>query len=133
VVYDLGCGDGRIVVAAAKKYGCRAVGFDLDRRCLRQARELVKQEKAEALVRIEEKDLFTVDLRGADVVTLYLSPTLNAKLLPQLEKMKPGSRIVSHAFAMPGAAPDKVVTVTSEEDGLVRKLYRWTTPWKQAR
>jgi outer membrane protein assembly factor BamB len=131
IVYDLGCGDGRILVAAAKTYGCRAVGYEIDSECVKLARALAREERVEKLVRIEEENLFKADLSGATVVALYLLPTVNEKLVPQLEKMKPGSRIVSHAFAIRGVRPDKVVSVTSEEDGLERKLYLWTMPLKK--
>jgi outer membrane protein assembly factor BamB len=131
VVADLGCGDGRILVTAAKKYGCKAVGYDLDKACVRLARENVQKEKVEKLVQIEQKDILEVDLSGVTVVTLYLGPTLNAKLIPQLQKMKPGSRIISHGFDMPGVKPDKVIDVTSREDDITRKVYLWTTPLKK--
>jgi outer membrane protein assembly factor BamB len=131
VVADLGCGDGRIPVTAAKKYGCKAVGWDIDKECVRLSLEGVKAAGVEKLVRIERADIFDLDLSGLSVVTLYLGPTMNAKLIPQLEMMKPGSRIVSHAFDMPGVKPDKVVSVTSTEDDITRKLYLWTVPLKK--
>jgi outer membrane protein assembly factor BamB len=131
VVADLGCGDGRIVVTAAKKYGCKAVGYDLDKECVRLALDSVQKEGVEKLVRIERRDILEVDLSGVSVVTLYLGPVLNAKLIPQLEKLKPGSRIVSHAFDLPGMKPDKVISVTSAEDDVSRKVYLWTTPLKK--
>jgi ribosomal protein L11 methylase PrmA len=124
VVYDLGCGDGRIVVTAAKKYGVKAIGFDVDPDRIRESMENVKSNKVENLVSIEEKDIFTVDLSKADVVTLYLLPSLNVKLIPQLEKMKPGCRIVSHSFDMAGIKPDDVY-----KDGATI-IYKWTTPLK---
>jgi SAM-dependent methyltransferase len=133
VVADLGCGDGRIVVTAAKKYGCQAVGWDLDRECVRLSLANVKKEGVENLVRVEHGDVLAVDLSGISVVTLYLGPVMNAKLLPQLERLKPGARIVSHAFDMPGVTPDRVVSVTSAEDDVARKLYLWTTPLKRER
>ena len=74
---------------------------------------------------------FTLDLAGADVVMLYLSPELNERLLSQLARLKPGSRIVSHAFEIPGVPPDRVVTVPSAEDDLDHKVYVWTTPLKK--
>ena len=77
------------------------------------------------------KPTFKVDLRPASVVTLYLSPRTNARLIPQLEKLKPGSRIVSHQFDMRGVRPDKVIQATSAEDGRVHTLYFWTTPLKR--
>jgi SAM-dependent methyltransferase len=131
VVADLGCGDGRVVVTAAKKYGCKAVGWDLDRECVRLSLENVKKEGVEKLVRVEHGDVLAVDLSGISVVTLYLGPVMNAKLIPQLEKLKPGARIVSHAFDMPGVMPDRVISVTSAEDDVARKLYLWTTPLKK--
>ena len=85
----------------------------------------------EASFRIEHEDIFKVDLSKADVVMLYLLPSLNVKLIPQLEKLKPGSRIVSHAFAMKGIKPDQIVPFVSMEDGVERNLYLWTTPLKR--
>jgi hypothetical protein len=131
VVADLGCGDGRVVVTAAKKYGCKAYGCDLDRECVRLSLESVKAAGVEKLVRIEEKDLFTVDLRDVTVVALYVGPVMNARLIPQLEKLKPGARIVSHGFPTPGLIPDKVESVVSAEDDVARNLYLWTTPLKK--
>ena len=131
LVYDLGCGDGRIVVTAAKKFGSKAVGFDLDPRCVELARASVQKENVGALVRIEQKDVFTLDLSQADVVTLYLGERLNAKLLPQLQKLKPGARIVSHHFHIEGRPPSRVCTSMSGEDGIEHTLYLWTAPLKK--
>jgi outer membrane protein assembly factor BamB len=131
VVVDLGCGDGRILVTAAKKYGCKAVGYDIDEECVQLSRENVKKNQVEKLVRIEHEDIFKVDLSKADVVMLYLLPSLNVKLIPQLEKLKPGSRIVSHAFDIRGFKPDKVIPFESKEDGIERHLYLFTTPLKK--
>jgi precorrin-6B methylase 2 len=133
VVYDLGCGDGRIVVAAANRYGCKAVGFDIDEECVQLSLENVKKNQVENLVRIEHEDIFKVDLSKADVVMLYLLPSLNVKLIPQLAKLKSGSRIVSHAFDMKGIKPDAVIQFVSMEDGVERNLYLWTTPLKRDR
>jgi len=83
------------------------------------------------LVRIEQKDIFTLDLSKANVITLYLLPELNVKLIPQLDKLKPGSRIVSHDFRMKGVKPDKVVKLTSDEDYVEHKIYVWTTPLRK--
>jgi precorrin-6B methylase 2 len=131
LLYDLGCGDGRIVVTAAKKYGCRAVGYDLDPQRVKEALENVRRNNVGHLVRIEQRDIFTLDLSEANVITLYLLPSLNVKLIPQLEKLKPGSRIVSHAFDMETVVPDKVLTLTSEQDSTERSIYLWTTPLKK--
>jgi tRNA G37 N-methylase Trm5 len=128
LVYDLGCGDGRIVVTAAKKYGCRAMGFDIDPERIEESLENVKKNQVEKLVKIEEQDIFKLDLSPANVITLYLLPELNVKLIPQLEKLKPGSRIVSHDFRMRGVKPDKTVEVTTDDNGTKHKVFLWTTP-----
>jgi SAM-dependent methyltransferase len=138
LVYDLGCGDGRIVVAAAKKFGCKAVGFDVDPKRIAEATANVKKNKVGDLVTIEQKDIFKLDLSKASVVTLYLLPSLNVRLIPQLEKLKPGSRIVSHDFDMEGVEPDQKVEVEPKPDsGGVRisphRVYLWTTPLKKTK
>jgi precorrin-6B methylase 2 len=127
LVYDLGCGDGRIVATAAKKYGCKAIGFDIDPQRIKESKETVKENGVEDLVEIREEDIFKLDLSKASVITLYLLPDLNVRLIPQLEKLKPGSRIVSHAFDMRGVKPDKVETVEGEL-GSQHTVYLWTTP-----
>ena len=131
LVYDLGCGDGRIVVTAAKTYGCRAVGYDIDPKRVQESLENVAENKVEHLVKVEQQDLFKLDLSQANVVTLYLLPSLNVKLIPQLEKLQPGSRIVSHSFDMKGVNPDKVVKFKCEGDSYERTIYLWTTPLKK--
>jgi len=132
MVYDLGSGDGRIVMTAAKKYGCRAVGYEINRELVQLSSEDAKKAGLEPLVKFENKDIFTVDLSGADVIAVYLLPKQLEKLIPQLEKLKPGSRIVSHQFEIPGIEPDKVIVVDSEEDGEEHTLYLWTTPLKNS-
>jgi ribosomal protein L11 methylase PrmA len=123
IVYDLGCGDGRIPVTAAKKYGARGVCFDIDPQRIKEATENVAKNNVGSLVKVVEGDLFEQDLSGATVVTLYLLPSLNVKLMPKLMKeLKPGTRIVSHAFDMGDWKPEKELDV----DG--RKVYYWTIP-----
>ncbi len=131
IVYDLGCGDGRIVVTAAKRYGCKAFGYDIDPRRVADSLENVKENGVGDLVTIELRDVFTLDLSGADVVTLYLLPSLNVKLIPQLEKLKPGSRIVSHDFDMRGVEPDQVVEIGDDGTYITHKVYLWTCPLKK--
>jgi SAM-dependent methyltransferase len=131
VLYDLGCGDCRIPVTAAKKCGCTAFGFDIDPRRVKESQENIKKNNVQDLVTVAEKDIFTLDLRPASVVTLYLLPQLNVKLIPQLERLKPGSRIVSHDFDMHGVKPDKVVRFTSPDDNTSHTIYMWTTPLKK--
>jgi len=131
LLYDLGCGDGRIVVTAALKYGCKAKGFDIDPQRIKESLENVAKNNVADLVTIEQKDIFTLDLSDANVITLYLLPSLNVKLIPQLEKLKPGSRIVSHDFDMRGVKPDQVVEVTTSDNGSQHTIYLWTTPLKK--
>src|SRR5689334_10408822 len=101
VVYDLGCGDGRIVIAAAKTYGARGVGIDINPERIKEARANARTAGVEGLVRFEENDLFQADIREATVVTLFLLPTVNLKLRPRLlRELKPGTRIVSNTFDM---------------------------------
>jgi precorrin-6B methylase 2 len=130
VVYDLGCGDGRILIAAAQRYGCRSVGVDIDPKRVIQSRINAAKARLEQLVRIEQKDLFETNLREADVVVIYLSTKLNARLLPQLKTLKPGSRVVSHQFGISGVKPDKVEQFKSRDDGRTHTLYLWTAPFK---
>lgn len=125
LLYDLGCGDGAIVVRAAETVGCRCVGYDINPVRIEEARANVAAHNVGHLVRIEREDIFTLDLSPADVVTLYLLPSLNVKLIPQLEKLKPGSRIVSHDFDMRGVTPDQVVDMEGHS------VYLWTTPLKK--
>jgi SAM-dependent methyltransferase len=128
VVYDLGCGDGRIVVAAAKKYGCKAVGVDIDPERVREACANASRAGVGHLVTIRQADLFDLDLSPATVVTLFLMPDVNARLVPQLERLRPGSRIVSHQFSMGGVKPRKVLQVHSRDDQLDHTVYLWVTP-----
>ena len=123
VLYDLGSGDGRIPVTAAKKYGIRAVGIDIDPQRIREAQANAKRKGVSRLVTFRQQDLFKADFREATVVTLYLLPELNLKLRPQLLKqLKPGTRVVSHQFDMGDWKPDK----TLEANG--RTVYFWVVP-----
>jgi len=131
LLYDLGCGDGRIVVTAAQRYGCKAVGYDIDPQRVKESLENVANSNVGDLVTIEQKDIFTLDLTEANVITLYLLPSLNVKLIPQLDKLKPGCRIVSHDFDMRGVEPDQVIELTSDEDNSEHTIYLWTTPLKK--
>lgn len=139
IVYDLGCGDGRIVVTAAKKYGVKAIGFDIDPARVAEAVANVRSNKVEHLVTIKQADVFTLDLREASVVTLYLLPALNVRLMPQLEKLKPGSRILSHDFDMRGAKPVVVHTMSADDGGadeadyyeMEHTIYKWIVPWEK--
>lgn len=128
VLYDLGCGDGRIVIAAAKSFGTRGVGIDIDPQRIREARENAKRAGVESLVRFEEKDLFEADFSEATVVTLFLLPRINLKLKPKLlEQLKPGTRVVSNTFDMGEWKAEKESSVDNEDfdTGLSRKFFRW--------
>jgi SAM-dependent methyltransferase len=130
LVYDLGCGDGRIVITAASKYGCHGVGYDIDPQRVTESMGNVELKNVKNLVRIEQKDVFTLDLSKANVVTLYLLPRLNVQLIPQLLKLKPGSRIVSHDFDMQGEVePDQSLAFTAP-DGSQHMIYTWIAPLK---
>jgi SAM-dependent methyltransferase len=123
LVYDLGCGDGRIVVAAAKNYGARAVGVDIDPQRIKEAQANARAAGVDGRVRFVQGDLFEIDLRPATVVTLYLLEQLNAKLQPKLvTELRPGARVVSHAFGMGAWKPDRELTVSGSH------VYLWTIP-----
>ena len=132
VVYDLGCGDGRIPVTAAKRYGSRAWGFDINPARVKESLENVEKNHVQKLVTIKLQDIFELDLSKADVITLYLLPQLNVKLIPQLDKLKPGCRIVSHDFNMEGVRPKLDITYTPP-GGREHRIYLWETPLPKER
>jgi SAM-dependent methyltransferase len=124
-VYDLGSGDGRIVITAAKK-GARAVGFEIDGDLVKESRENIHKAGLQNSAEIRHQDILTVDLSAASVVTMYLLPEVNLKLKPNiLSQLKPGSRVVSHAFDMGDWKPDKTERVNG------RTVYLWTIPAKR--
>jgi SAM-dependent methyltransferase len=123
VVYDLGCGDGRIVITAAQKYGVRAVGVDIDPKRIAEATANAQAAKVTDKVRFIEGDLFETDISEATVVTLYLLTRLNEKLKPKLMKdLKPGTRVVSHAFDMGDWKPEQTAQVAAST------VYLWRIP-----
>ena len=123
-VYDLGSGDGRIVITAAKK-GAKAVGFEIDGDLVGESRANIKKGGVEALAEIRNQDILTVDFSAASVITMYLLPDVNLQLKPKLlSQLKPGSRIVSHSFDMGDWKPDKVEQIEG------RTIYLWTIPAK---
>ena len=131
VVYDLGCGDGRIVIAAAKDFGARGVGIDINPVRIGEAKENAKKAGVENRVRFEENDLFQADIKEATVVTLFLLSNVNLRLRPRLlQELKPGTRIVSNTFDMGDWKPDKEATVgnSDEESYLSHKLFFWIVP-----
>lgn len=122
VLYDLGSGDGRIPVTAAKRHGTRGVGIDIDPTRIKEARANAEQQGVSDKVTFIEGDLFEQDLSKATVISLYLLPTLNMRLRPTLLKLKPGTRIVSHAFDMGDWEPDQTLIVNQ------KRIYFWTVP-----
>lgn len=127
VVYDLGCGDGRIVITAAKKFGARGVGVDIDPDRIKESEANAKAAGVEGQVSFKLQDALSVDVSPATVVTLYLLSSSNAKLRPMLTKqLRPGARIVSHAFGMGDWKPEKT-DVFTDAGGTQRTLYRWVT------
>ena len=123
VLYDLGSGDGRIPIAAAKKFGIRAIGIDIDPQRIREANANAKRAGVAKLVSFRQEDLFKADFRNASVVTLYLLPELNEKLRPRLwAELKPGTRIVSHQFDMGDWKPQQKIDLNG------RTIYFWTVP-----
>jgi outer membrane protein assembly factor BamB len=128
VVFDLGSGDGRIVVEAAKRFGCRAVGYELDPALVKVSRQTARQAGVTDRVTFHQADLFTADLSQADVLALYLLPVQTGRLIPRLKRMRPGVRIVSHQFPIPGVAPEKVIEFESKESGESHQLFLFITP-----
>ena len=123
VVYDLGSGDGRIVIAAAEQYGTHGVGIDLDPKRVQEATANARQSKVEKLVQFRQGDLFQADISHATVVTLYLLPEVTRELRQKLlQELKPGTRIVSHSFDLGDWKPDKQEIVRG------RAIYLWTVP-----
>ena len=125
VVYDLGSGDGRIVIAAARLHGARGVGFELDPALVRQAEDNARRAGVSHLVEFRVQDVLTVDLSPATVVTVYLSPEANLKLRPRMQaQLRPGARVVSHEFDMGDWAAEAFRQVR-DESGRLRLLYLW--------
>ena len=128
LLYDLGSGDGRIPITAARRYGIKATGIDIDPDRIREANENARKAGVTKLVEFRQEDLFKADFHDATIVTLYLLPDLNVKLRPKLwDELKPGTRIVSHQFEMGTWKPEKKL----ESNG--RTIYFWTVPPKDKR
>jgi ubiquinone/menaquinone biosynthesis C-methylase UbiE len=132
VVYDLGCGDGRIVVAAARRQRVKAIGVDINPERVAESREKVRAAGLESSVEIRQADIFALDLRDADVVFLYLTPRLNERLMPQLRQLKPGARIISYEFDMGAAKPVELVREKFDQYG-EQKIYKWVVPWEETK
>jgi len=128
-VYDLGCGDGRILISAARKYGAFGVGIEIDRDRIQEARR--RAEPFPDRITFRRQNVFDTGLRRADVVMIYLLPTLNAKLMPRLRRLKPGVRIVSHSFELPGVKACKTARVKCP-DGYSHDIFVYRTPLRKA-
>jgi SAM-dependent methyltransferase len=131
IVYDLGCGDGRIVIAAAKEYGAHGVGIDINPERIKEANANAKRAGVENLVRFEQEDLFRADIHQATVVTLFLLRSVNLKLRPKLLRdLKPGTRIVSNTFDMGDWKPVKEESLgdSGDNDTLSHQFFLWIVP-----
>jgi cyclopropane fatty-acyl-phospholipid synthase-like methyltransferase len=127
MVYDLGCGDGRIVIAAARDFGARGVGIDIDPRRIAEANAAARSAGVEGRVRFAVQDLFKTDFSDASVVALYLFEELNAKLLPKFRaELKPGTRIVSHRFGIGDWKPHASAVISANGDD--HWVYLWVVP-----
>ena len=128
VVYDLGSGDGRIVIATAKQRGARGYGFEIDSKLVEESREHAREAGVDPLVTFIRRDIFTVDVSAATVVMLYLLPGMLRRLEPQLKALKPGTRVVSHNFPMHGVEPDQVFN--ADLPGSAHTVLLWVAPLK---
>jgi cyclopropane fatty-acyl-phospholipid synthase-like methyltransferase len=125
LLYDLGSGDGRIVITAAKRYGAKAVGFEIDPALVTRSRRNIKEAGVEHLAEIREEDVRNIDLSPASVVTMYLYPGANLRLRAAITRqLRPGSRVISHDFSMGDWKPDRVEQMT-DSGGFLRTIYLW--------
>jgi len=133
IVYDLGCGDGRIVCSAAKKYGAKGVGIDIDPDRIRDCMATMKKfGVTKEQVEIRQGDALKVkDLERATVIALYMLPEFMRKLEPQLKRLKPGTRIVAHDYRFPETEPDQVIEFQPAAGGRAKFLYLWTVREKK--
>lgn len=131
---DLGCGDGRIIITAARKTGCRGIGYDIDPQRVAEARANAKLHGVEHLVEFRQQDIFTVDLSEADVVLMYVLPWMTRKLIPQLHELPPGARIISHQFNLGDESelkPAETVKIQVPGDTSSHYVHRWTAPLRE--
>jgi len=132
-VYDLGSGDGRVLRAAAER-GAKALGIEINPELVDQSRQMIRSAGLADKVTIRRGDIFKQDLRPATVITMFLTKSLNSQLRPQIDRLRPGTRLVSHVWSMPGAKPVKKVIVPSAEGRMDHTIYLWVTPiqWGEA-
>jgi outer membrane protein assembly factor BamB/predicted RNA methylase len=128
VVCDLGSGDGRIPITAARKYGARGIGYELDPELVIQSARQAEVEGVTDRVQFHERDLFEADLTQVDVIVLYLYPAQNRELVPRLKALRAGVRIITHHYALPGIEPEQTRSFVSQDSGETHTIYRYTTP-----
>ena len=131
IVVDLGCGDARMLVLAAQKYGVKGIGYEIDPVMVRESRKNAERNDVSELVEIIQADIFKVDISDADVLPIYLLPEMNLQLVPQFETLKPGSRLVFHNYDLAGYIYDKKIEIISNEDNSSHTLWLYTTPLKK--
>lgn len=131
LVIDPGCGDGRIAIGAARRYGCRAIGYEIDPPLAAAARRIAQKRKVGGRVSIKEQDIFTVDYRKATVIAMYLLPDMIVRLIPEFDKLQPGSRIVAHDYGIDGVKADAEEEVFSNEDNSSHRVFLYTVPLKK--
>jgi len=131
IVVDLGCGDARMLVLAAQKYGAKGIGYEIDPVMVLESRKNAEKNNVSELVEIIQADIFKVDISDADVLPIYLLPEMNLQLVPQFETLKPGSRLVFHNYDLTGYAHDKKIEIISNEDNSSHTLWLYTTPLKK--
>jgi SAM-dependent methyltransferase len=131
VIYDLGCGDGRTVILAAKKYSCRGIGYDIDPIMVQSSKANALRNRVDNLVHIVHADILTLDLSQATVILIYLNPEMNRKLLPQLDRMKSGTRVICHNYGLPGIVADQTLAYLSNEDNTTHIMILYTAPLKR--
>jgi SAM-dependent methyltransferase len=129
MVYDLGCGDGRMVITAARKFYARGMGFDLDVELIQAARAAAAAAGVRHTVSFHRANIFSVDLSPADVVTLYLLREMNGRLVPQLRELKPGARVVTYEFDIPGLPPPARTGQTEYIPGVQGRVLVWDAPF----
>ena len=128
LLYDLGCGDGRIAIVAAEKTGCRSMGFDIEAARIEESRANAKTRGVEDRTAFELRDVFTLDFHDVDVVAFYLLPRYMQKLMPQFQQLRPGARVVAHDFGIDGVKPDREIHFTSAEDQQMHRIFVYIAP-----
>lgn len=130
LLMDLGCGDGRMLVLAAQKYGARGIGIEIDPDMVREARRNAGRNNVSNLVQIIQADIFETDISEADILLIYLLPEMNERLVPQIKTMKHGSRLVFNNYDLPGFYVERELEIVSNENNSLHTIFLYTTPLK---